>query len=36
MNMQFASKAISRNLILVVNNLNEFQRIKNLKIESWV
>ncbi|MCL2705232.1 MAG: type II toxin-antitoxin system VapC family toxin [Spirochaetaceae bacterium] len=34
--MQIASQAISRNLILVTNNFNEFQRIKNLKLESWV
>ncbi|QQO07869.1 type II toxin-antitoxin system tRNA(fMet)-specific endonuclease VapC [Breznakiella homolactica] len=34
--MHIASQAISRNLILVTNNTNEFQRIKNLKLENWV
>ena len=34
--MQIAAQAISRNLILVTNNTGEFQRIKNLKLESWV
>ncbi|MBN2443636.1 MAG: type II toxin-antitoxin system VapC family toxin [Spirochaetales bacterium] len=30
-----AAQAISRNLILVTNNVKEFQRIKELKIENW-
>ena len=34
--MQIAAQAISRDLILVTNNTNEFQRIMNLKLESWV
>ena len=34
--MQIASQAISRNLILVTNNTSEFQRINNLKLENWV
>ena len=34
--MQIAAQAISRDLILVTNNTGEFQRIKNLKLESWV
>ena len=34
--MQIASQAISRNLVLVTNNVNEFQRVRNLKIKNWV
>jgi tRNA(fMet)-specific endonuclease VapC len=34
--MQIAAQAITRNLILVTNNIKEFIRIPNLKIENWV
>ena len=34
--MQIAAQAITRDLILVTNNTNEFERIMNLKIENWV
>jgi tRNA(fMet)-specific endonuclease VapC len=34
--MQIAAQAISRNLILITNNVKEFSRVKNLKIENWV
>ena len=34
--MQIAAQAISRDLILVSNNVHEFKRIQNLKIENWV
>lgn len=34
--MQIAAQALSRNLILITNNVAEFSRVKNLKIENWV
>ena len=34
--LQIAAQAISRNLILVTNNVKEFKRIPNIKIENWV
>jgi tRNA(fMet)-specific endonuclease VapC len=34
--LQIASQAISRNLTLVTNNIKEFERIENLKLENWV
>lgn len=34
--MQIAAQALSRNLILVTNNVKEFQRVKGLQIENWV
>lgn len=34
--MQIAAQAITRNLVLVTNNVAEFARIPNLKIENWV
>ena len=34
--MQIAAQAIARDFILVTNNLKEFNRIKELKIENWV
>ena len=34
--MQIAAQAISKDLILVTNNVKEFDRIKGLKIENWV
>ncbi len=34
--LQIAAQAITRDLILVTNNMNEFSRIKELKLENWV
>jgi len=34
--MQIAAQAITRDLILVTNNTEEFARITNLKLENWV
>ena len=34
--MQIAAQSISRNLILVTNNVNEFSRVNNIKIENWI
>lgn len=34
--MQIAAQAITRDLILVTNNMTEFARIPNLKLENWV
>jgi tRNA(fMet)-specific endonuclease VapC len=34
--MQIAAQAITRDLILVSNNVGEFERIMGLKIENWV
>jgi tRNA(fMet)-specific endonuclease VapC len=31
-----AAQCVSRNLILVTNNTNEFSRVPNLKLEDWV
>lgn len=36
MDLLIASQALSRNLILVTNNENEFKRVKGIKIENWV
>ena len=33
--MQIAAQAISRDLVLVTNNVREFSRVKNLKLENW-
>jgi tRNA(fMet)-specific endonuclease VapC len=33
--MQIAAQAISRNMILVTNNVKEFSRVKNIKLENW-
>jgi len=33
--MLLAGQAISKNLILVTNNTDEFERIVNLKLENW-
>jgi tRNA(fMet)-specific endonuclease VapC len=33
--MQIAAQALSRNYVLVTNNVNEFSRINGLKIENW-
>jgi len=31
-----AAQAVAHELILVTNNLNEFSRVKNLNVESWI
>jgi tRNA(fMet)-specific endonuclease VapC len=36
MDLLIASQAISKDLILVSNNIREFQRLQNLKLENWV
>lgn len=36
MDMLIAAQAIANNLVLVTNNVKEFQRIKDLKLENWV
>lgn len=36
MDMLIAAQAIARNLILVTNNTDEFQRIPALRLENWV
>ena len=33
--MLIAAQAVARDLILVTNNTNEFERIKVLKLEDW-
>ena len=35
MDLLIASQAVSRNLILVTNNENEFRRVKGIRIENW-
>jgi len=30
-----AAQAVTKNLILITNNIEEFQRVDNLKIEDW-
>lgn len=34
--MQIAAQAITRDLILVTNNVAEFSRISNIKLENWI
>ena len=34
--MQLTAQALARDLILVTNNTDEFNRIKKLKLENWV
>jgi tRNA(fMet)-specific endonuclease VapC len=34
--MLLAAQALSKGLIFVTNNINEFRRIENLKLENWV
>jgi tRNA(fMet)-specific endonuclease VapC len=34
--LQIAAQAISRDLILVTNNISEFSRVSNIKLENWV
>jgi len=36
MDLLIGAQALSRNLILVTNNVKEFRRIANLEIENWV
>ena len=33
--MQIAAQAISRNLILITNNIAEFSRIPSIKLDNW-
>jgi tRNA(fMet)-specific endonuclease VapC len=33
--MQIAAQAMTRNLILVTNNIREFERIPHLRLENW-
>ena len=33
--MLIASQAISRDLVLITDNVSEFRRIRNLKLENW-
>lgn len=35
MDMLIAAHALAKNMTLVTNNIKEFQRIKDLKIENW-
>jgi len=34
--IQIAAQAITRDLILVTNNIGEFERVDNLKLENWI
>ena len=36
LDLLIAAHALSKDLILVTNNENEFKRIKSLKVENWV
>lgn len=36
MDMLIGAHALSINVILVTNNIGEFKRIPNLKIEDWM
>jgi tRNA(fMet)-specific endonuclease VapC len=36
LDVQIASQAVSRELILITNNVNEFDRVPDLKLENWV
>ncbi len=36
MDMLIAAQALSLNLTLVTNNIKEFNRVKELKIENWI
>ncbi|PIE58718.1 MAG: VapC toxin family PIN domain ribonuclease [Desulfobulbus propionicus] len=36
LDMLIAAHALSKDLTLVTNNINEFSRIKTLKVENWV
>ena len=35
LDLLIAAHALSQNLIIVTNNVKEFKRIKNLKVENW-
>jgi tRNA(fMet)-specific endonuclease VapC len=35
LDMMIAAHALSRGIILVTNNLNEFQKVEGLKVENW-
>lgn len=34
--MQIAAQAVTRDLTLVTNNTEEFQRVRNLRLDNWV
>lgn len=34
--LQIAAQCISRDLVLITNNVKEFERVPDLKIENWV
>ena len=36
LDLLIASQALTRNLILVTNNLREFERVPGLRVENWV
>jgi tRNA(fMet)-specific endonuclease VapC len=36
LDMMIAAHALSCNMILVTNNIKEFQRVKGLKLDNWV
>ena len=36
LDLLIAAHALSRNLVLVTNNTDEFKRVKKLKVENWV
>jgi tRNA(fMet)-specific endonuclease VapC len=36
MDLLIAAQALSNNLILVTNNIDEFKRIDSIKLENWV
>lgn len=36
LDMQIAAHALSLDSVLVTNNLKEFNRVKNLKLDNWV
>ena len=36
LDMLIAAHALSRNLILVTNNIKEFKRVKSLSVENWI
>ncbi len=36
LDLLISAQALSQNLIIVTNNVKEFKRIKNLKVENWI
>ncbi len=36
LDMMIAGHALSRDLVVVTNNIKEFRKVKGLKIENWV